>query len=76
MTKTDKIAVYYIATGDYKKLFPYFLKSIPNFYPNNIKIIKIISDGLEEYKVYKKDLDETKFIYLQDKRTYSIKQKQ
>ena len=41
MNKTDKIAVYYIATEDYKK-----------------------------------DLDETRFIYLQDKRTYSIKQKQ
>lgn len=52
MKKEDKIAVYYIATNDYKNLFPEFLKSIKNFYPKNQKIIKVISDGLEEYKNY------------------------
>ena len=49
-----KIAVYYIATGDYKKLFPDFLESLQNFYPNNQKIVKLISDGLEEYANYEK----------------------
>ena len=52
MNNNDKIAVYYIATNKYKKLFPEFLKSIHNFYPNNKKVIKVISDGLEEYSNY------------------------
>lgn len=55
MNKNDKIAIYYIATGDYKKLFPHFLESVHNFFPNNKKIIKLISDGLEEYASYNKD---------------------
>ncbi len=50
-----KIAVYYIATGDYKKLFPKFLESLDNFFPESIKIVKLISDGLEEYKNYEKN---------------------
>ena len=35
MNKSEdtKIAVYYIATGDYKKLFPGFLESLNNFFP-------------------------------------------
>lgn len=55
MKDTDKIAVYYIATGIYKKLFPEFLKSLHNLFPNNMKIVKLISDGLEEYDNYKED---------------------
>lgn len=50
-----KIAVYYIATGDYKRLFKDFLDSVSNLFPNSIKIVKVISDGLEEYKDYEKD---------------------
>ncbi len=52
MNNHKKIAVYYIATGDYKKLFPEFLESLQNFYPSYYKIVKLISDGLEEYKTY------------------------
>ena len=49
-----KIAVYYLATGDYKKLFPEFLESVHNFFPNCSKVVKVISDGLEEFKDYEK----------------------
>ena len=52
--KDFKIAVYYIATSKYKVLFPEFLESVHNFYPNNKKIVKVISDGLEEYADYEK----------------------
>lgn len=52
MDTSCKIAVYYIVTGDYKKLFLDFLESLQNFYPNNKKIVKVISDGLEDYKDY------------------------
>ena len=55
MKEEDKIAIYYIATGKYKKLFPDFLKSVHNFFPKNKKIVKVISDGLEEYKDYEED---------------------
>lgn len=50
--KKFKIAVYYIATGKYKELFPDFLESTHNFFPNNKKVIKVLSDGLEEYANY------------------------
>ena len=49
-----KIAVYYIATGEYKALFPDFLESLNNFFPEYEKIVKLISDGLEEYASYSK----------------------
>lgn len=52
--KDFKIAVYYIATGKYKSLFPEFLDSVHNLYPDNKKIVKVISDGLEEYSNYEK----------------------
>ena len=52
--KRYKIAIYYIATGDYKKLFSDFLESLQNFFPNNKKVVKLISDGLEEFKNYEK----------------------
>ncbi len=52
--ETKKIAVYYIATGDYKVLFSEFLSSLDNFFPKYKKIVKVISDGLEEYKEYEK----------------------
>ena len=55
MNDNDKIAIYYIVTGDYKKLFPDFLESVHNFYPKNQKIVKLISDGLEEFATYKKN---------------------
>ncbi len=55
MNSDSKIAVYYIATGDYKILFKDFLESLVNFYPSNKKIVKLISDGLEEYNNYEKD---------------------
>ena len=47
-----KIAVYYLSTGDYKKLFPEFLDSLQNFFPKCKIVVKLISDGLEEYKDY------------------------
>lgn len=53
--ENKRIAVYYIATGVYKSLFPEFLESIHNFFPKCQKIIKLISDGLEEYKNYEKE---------------------
>ena len=49
-----KIAVYYIATGNYKSLFPEFLESVHNLFPEQKKIVKLISDGLEEYSNYEK----------------------
>ena len=52
--KDIRIAVYYIATGDYKKLFPEFLESVQNFFPPYKKVVKVISDGLEEFKDYEK----------------------
>lgn len=52
MKENTKIAIYYIATNKYKALFPDFLESVQNFYPKCKKIIKLISDGLEEYKDY------------------------
>ena len=50
----EKIAVYYIATGKYKRLFPEFLESLQNFFPDNKKVVKLLSDGLEEYRDYEK----------------------
>lgn len=47
-----KIGVYYIVTGKYKDLFPEFLESLQNFFPDVPKSLKLISDGLEEYKDY------------------------
>ena len=49
-----KIAVYYIVTGAYKSLFPGFLESLQNFFPDCKKVVKLLSDGLEEYKDYEK----------------------
>ena len=49
-----KIAVYYISTGEYKILFPEFLESLQNFFPSYEKVVKLISDGLEEYANYQK----------------------
>ena len=37
-----KIAVYYIATGNYKNLFPEFLESVQNLFPEHKKIVKLI----------------------------------
>ena len=55
MNEDKLIAIFYIATGKYKLLFPEFLESVHNFYPKNKKIVKLISDGLEEYNSYEKD---------------------
>ena len=52
--KKLKIAIYYISTGEYKKLFPEFLESVHNFFPGHKKIVKVISDGLEEFSSYEK----------------------
>jgi len=54
MNGNTRIAVYYIATGKYKGLFPEFLESLQNFFPECKKIVKLISDGLEEYRDYEK----------------------
>ncbi len=54
MNENTTIAVFYIATGDYKKLFSEFIDSLDNFFPKCKKIVKVISDGLEEYKDYEK----------------------
>lgn len=53
--KDIKIAVFYIATGDYKKLFPSFLESLNNFFPKWKKVVKLISDGLDDYDGYNKE---------------------
>ena len=50
-----KIAVFYIATGKYKVFFPEFLKSLQNFFPEYKKVVKLISDGLEEYSNYENE---------------------
>ena len=55
MKEYETIAIYYIATGQYKALFPEFLKSVHNLFPNNKKTIKLISDGLEEYDKYQEN---------------------
>ena len=52
MNDNDRIAIYYISTGKYKNLFPEFLESVHNLFPNNMKILYLISDGLEEYDNY------------------------
>ena len=54
MNKNAQIGIYYIATGEYKMFFPDFLESVQNFFPKNQKVVKLISDGLEEYKGYEK----------------------
>lgn len=54
MNDNTRIAVYYIATNNYKNLFPEFVESLQNFFPNCKKIVKLISDGLEEYRDYEK----------------------
>ena len=48
-----KIGVYYIATGKYKNMFKDFLNSLTNFFPSDEKVVKLISDGLEQYDGYK-----------------------
>lgn len=45
-----KIGIYYIATGNYKKLFEQFLETVQNFFPNNEKVVKLIWDNDYEYK--------------------------
>ena len=54
-TDNIKIGVYYIATDFYKKLFPAFLATLPDFYPQYPKSLNVISDGLDEYKNYDND---------------------
>ena len=45
-----KIGIYYIATGNYKKLFEQFLETVQNFFPNDEKVVKLIWDNDYEYK--------------------------
>lgn len=54
MNENCSIAIYYIATGKYKDLFPDFLESLQNFFPKNKKTVKLISDGLTEFASYEK----------------------
>jgi hypothetical protein len=44
-----RIAIYYIATSNYKMGFEHFKKDIHYFYPNDDKTIIILSDGLNEW---------------------------
>ena len=43
------IGIFYIATGIYKQFFNKFLETIHYCFPNKIKKLIIISDGLKEY---------------------------
>lgn len=55
-----KIAIFYIATGDYKDCFPLFLTSVKSFFPGVTKIIKVISDDLTEYNNYNDTVNKIK----------------
>ena len=43
------LAIYYIATSNYKMGFEHFNKNISLLYPNFKKTIIILSDGLEDW---------------------------
>ena len=43
------LAIYYIATSNYKKGFIHFKKNIPYLYPEMRKTVVILSDGLTEW---------------------------
>lgn len=47
------IAIYYIATSNYKNAFLNFLEGLQLFLPNLKKIVVLLTDGLEEYNGYK-----------------------
>lgn len=47
MKKT--LAIYYIATAEYKNCFKYFHKTIHTFMPDMDKTVIVLSDGLSEY---------------------------
>jgi hypothetical protein len=43
------IGIFYIVTGIYKQFFPKFLKTLHYTFPNKLKKLIVISDGLIEY---------------------------
>lgn len=43
------LAIYYIATSNYKMGFVHFKKNLGSFYPDFRKTVIILSDGLEKY---------------------------
>ena len=49
MEKTHKLAIYYIATSNYKMGFEHFKKNLPFLFPNMEKTVVILSDGLREW---------------------------
>ncbi len=49
------IGIYYIGTGIYINNFNSFLESIKNFFPNNHKIIILLSDTTEKYDTLSTD---------------------
>lgn len=49
------VEVIYVATGGYKQFAPKFMETLKYFMPNCKKIVRIISDGLDEYAHYKDD---------------------
>lgn len=49
MVNDNIIGIFYIATGIYKEYFPKFLETIHYCFPNKIKKLIVISDGLKEY---------------------------
>ena len=49
MVNDNIIGIFYIATGIYKQFFNKFLETIHYCFPNKIKKLIVISDGLKEY---------------------------
>lgn len=67
LSKDDIIGVYWLGTGIYKGYFNNFIESINNFFPKKKLILKIISDGLDEYEGYHTDhILDTNIIHIPD----------
>lgn len=49
LTDMNKIGICYMATSVYKEYFNYFLYTAINLFPNDKKILFVISDGLSEF---------------------------
>lgn len=49
MVNDNIIGIFYIATGIYKQFFNKFLETINYCFPNKVKKLIVISDGLKEY---------------------------
>lgn len=62
--KIPRLAIYYIATSNYKAGFEFFNKNLHYFYPEFNKTVVILSDGLTEWdKVISKNPEGTEINY-------------